>query len=211
MNASLSIIIPTHDPKRPLARCLESIAEQPLHSGDEVIVIGDTREGELPEVERLVQSYGSRYRYLPFTDGLCTYGHAQLNYGLEQAASSWLLCQDDDDIYSVGAFDAIRDAIAGLQVPRPLLFRFRSYHGLIYWQREGLIARNHIGGHCAVFPNIPSRLGRFGPDYTGDYDYIRSTLDLWPEGDKIVVWRDQIIAIARPDGSPSQSLPKLRA
>ena len=32
----------------------------------------------------------------------------------------------------------------------------------------------------------------------GDFDYLKSTVELWPNGIEDVVWVDQIIAIARP-------------
>ncbi len=199
MNASLSIIIPTHDPDRPLARCLESAAAQ-MAPDDECIVVLDAFE--MPDSARLaitdtVRSFGPRFSAFRYDAGHHCWGHHQQNYGLSCARRDFVLGNDDDDVFAPDAFEAIRTIIGNLEVPRPLLFRFRSYFGPVYWDRPRAV-EHHIGGHCAVFPNIPERLGRYTCRYQGDYDFIRSTLDLWPGRDEDAVFVDSIIALARP-------------
>lgn len=191
----LSILIPTVDPSRPLARCLASIAEQPLHEGDEVLVIGDTTDGPLTKIEEVVNQFGPPFRYLPLAGTAHDWGHSQFNYGITQAQGDWILGQDDDDAYVPGAFGAVRRSIAELDEPRPMLFRFVTHYGFCFWDQKR-VEEGHIGGHCAVFPNIPERIGRCSSRYEGDYDYLVSTLVLWPADS--VVWCRDILTIARP-------------
>lgn len=196
---TFSVIIPTPGQGRPLARCLSSIAPQ-LAAGDEVLVIGDTHDGPLPDVQRLVEGYGPQYRYLSLNYGSHAWGHPQINLGIDAAKGEYLTFNDDDDVYAPAAFAAMRALIAGLKEPKPLLFRFLAHWGTAYWIRgeQQRIAQDLVGGHCAVFPNLPERLGRWGDRYQGDYDFLRSTVDLWPNKDEDVVWVDEVIAVARP-------------
>lgn len=199
----LSVIIPTPGKGRPLARCLASIAPQ-VRTGDEVLVVGDTHGAPdgLPEVERCVKQFaketGQRFVYVAHDAGYHGWGHPQINAGIELAQGDYLLFQDDDDVHTPGAFDVIRATAAALVEPRPLLFRFTSYAGITYWHTRGMLAQDHVGGHCIVAPNLPERLGRWSDRYAGDWDFIRSTLDKWPNGDDDAVWCDQVIAVARP-------------
>lgn len=193
----LSLLIPTAG-RETLIRCLKSIQEQEAAPSYECIVIGDTHEGPLPQVQELVESLGPQFRYLEHDAGMHDFGHSQLNYGDTKARGEWLHHQDDDDIYAPGALEAIGQAIAALVEPKPLLFRFKSWYGPVFWAQRGVIAESLIGGHCIVTPNIPDRVGMFGHRYEGDLDYIVSTLDLWPNGQLDAVWIDHVICIARP-------------
>jgi hypothetical protein len=113
------------------------------------------------------------------------------------------MCQDDDDIWTPGAFAAIREAIAYAEVPRPLLFRFKShYNGFIFWHTPSLewIRPGHIGGHCLVQPNVPGKVGMRVKGgtyrYESDFDQIANTLALWRPVEPLFC--DFIIAEARP-------------
>lgn len=192
--STLSLVIPTAG--RPsLAATLASIKPQ-LRSGDEVIVVGDTRAGDLPQTEAIVAQYGRRFRYVPFTDGAMTWGHSQCNHGLGLASGDYVLCQDDDDIYTADALDSVRATIR--QYPRrPLLFQFQSYHGeQVFWHTPGLVREGALGGHCLVSPNVPGKVGRYSARYQGDFDWVADTLTLWQPVQP--VWVEQIITIARP-------------
>jgi glycosyltransferase involved in cell wall biosynthesis len=197
MRPTFSFLIPTHREDRPLQRCLDSVASQ-LGKYDEVIVIGDTLDGQMPKVETLVRSYDRRFRYLTYNAGRHDWGHSQLNHGLEHAQGDYIHCNDDDDTWSPGAVALMREAMRGTP-DRPLLFRFQSYFGPVYWQQRGLFARNHIGGHCLVAPNIPGKVGRFAPEYAGDFDYLESTINLHG-GIEQAVWCDEVVCVARPSG-----------
>lgn len=192
---TISFLIPTHREDRPLRRCLDALDAQ-LGSADEVLVIGDTADGPLPGVKALVQSYGSRYRYMAHDAGRHTYGHDQLNYGLAQAQGNWLHCSDDDDIHAPGAISVMRSA-AKDNPDHPILFRFLSYHGIVFWVTRGVFAYEQVGGHCLLTPNIPGKVGKWGERYQGDWDYISSTVELHG-GEQSIVWRDEIVVIARP-------------
>lgn len=199
---TLSIVIPTPGQGRPLKRCLRSIASQPLALGDEVLVVGDTTDGPLPDVEALVADFGcgglpAQYRYLnPGSTGH-TWGHAEINYGIAQAQGDYLVYQDDDDVFVAGAFDAIRRA-AEAHPGAPLMFRFVTRFRTLLWATKE-IREDWVGGHSFVVPNIKARLAPWTPRYQGDYDHIRGTVDLWPGKDSAVVWREEVVAFARPE------------
>lgn len=204
---SLSVLIPTAG-RESIHRCLESCVDAGLQQGDLVIVIADTHEWDRMEaLESLMKALR------PVSDvcdtvalvhdaGHHCFGHCQLNAGLDYLQTlpdhriDYVTCQDDDDIYTAGAFTRMRAAADALAIPQPMLFRFQSWFGPVFWDQERVVAENHIGGHCAVFPN-DERLGRFTCRYQGDFDYIRSTLDAWGGDDK-AVWVDDVIAVARP-------------
>jgi glycosyltransferase involved in cell wall biosynthesis len=191
--------MPTPGQGRPLKRCLRSIASQPLLPGDEVLVVGDTTDGPLPDVEALVKDFGPQYRYLPCPgpDGH-DFGHTQLNLAWAEASGDYLVAQDDDDVFTEGAFDAIR-AAAEANPGRPLMFRFVTRFRTLVWGASPVLAQDHVGGHCFVVPNRKEYLGTWAPHYQGDWTAIRTTLDKWPGGDSAVVWREEVIALARPN------------
>lgn len=203
--ASLSIIIPTPGGGRPLKRCLKSIASQPLLPGDEVLVVGDTTDGPLPDVEALVADFGPPYRYLTLDTEEHSWGHDQINHGMTVATGEYLVFQDDDDVFTEGAFGSIRLAIEECRAKhgedRPHLFRFVTRFRTLVWGAHPVLAQDHVGGHCAVFPNKKAYLAPWGPHYQGDYSFIRDTLDKWPGGDGAVVWREEVISLARPNTS----------
>jgi hypothetical protein len=179
-----------------LEYCLASIAYQ-LQPGDEVLVIGDTTDGPLPQIQQLVDSFDdTRLRYLPAPSTQHSWGHRELNYGIRQARGDWLSFNDDDDIWTPGAADSIR-AAAETAAGRPLLLRFMTYHGYVAWTNRAYFAETHVGGHCIVCPNVPDKLGVWTDRYQGDWDFIKETVDLHG-GEANIIWREEIIALARP-------------
>lgn len=160
------------------------------------MVIGDTCDGPLPAVEKLVASYGPRYTYLDHNTGYHDFGHSQLNYGLSKATGQWLHISDDDDIWTPNAVAIMRQAAATAR-GQPMLFRFLSYYGLLHWSQCGDFRMNEVGGHCLVTPNIPGKVGTWAERYAGDWDYIESTIALHGGPDSII-WHDEIIVVARP-------------
>lgn len=205
---SISAIVPTvaTDLARLtlLRRSMESAYHQ-LSAGDELLIAADTTDGPLNEVRELCLRFdanaipfGFRVRYVPHAGAQHSYGHDQINAAMAVATGDYITFNDDDDIYCAGAFDAIREAAGNLPSPAPLLFRFRSYHGPVFWALPGLLGQGLIGGHCAVVPNLPSLLGQWSPRYEGDWDFIESTLALWANVGMVPVWCDRLIAVARP-------------
>lgn len=193
---SLSIIVPTAG-RVTIERTILSYLPQ-MAPCDELLVMGDTTDGPLPKTATICDQYGPLVRYVPCSSRAHSWGHNEINRGLELAHGDYVLGNDDDDIAAPGALGIIRDTVAGLDAPRPLLFRFRSYVGQVFWDREGNFQENHVGGHCGVFANLPGRVGRYTERYQGDFDYLKSTIDLWPNGIEDALWVDKIIAIARP-------------
>ena len=138
----------------------------------------------------MVESEG--FRWLELDAGRHAWGDPQVNYGISQAKGDYLVFIDDDDIFPGDALANIRRAIRG--EPRPLMFKFCSKRYGTLWQEKELRI-GFIGGHEFVVPNQPEKLGEWSDSYEGDFDFIVSTLEKWPEDS--LVWRPEIIALAR--------------
>ena len=202
---TLSLIIPTQG-RATLERALESAAIQML-PGDECHVIVDTHgmpyEGYCAIAAR-VGRFGDQFWWSEFDADAHYWGHPQFDHGQLLATGDWIVGNDDDDIWTPGAFAAIRAAIAHAETPRPLLFRFRSYigGGFVYWHTPGpeWIRQGHIGGHCLVQPNLPGKVGQRAVSgtyrYESDFDWIADTLARWAPVEPL--WCDYVIAEQRP-------------
>lgn len=187
MMTSLTIIIPTAG-RATLACTVRSVLSQ-LGPEDELIVAVDTHGGA-PAIECV-----PGVRYIEHDAGGHDYGHSQINAAMVVARGAYILVNDDDDIYTPGALDAVRQSIARQSTPRPLLFRHQGYNGLIYWLKEGWVCEGAIGGHSLVAPNDRMRLGQWTQRYAGDFDAIVGTLRHY---DGAADWERPIIAYARP-------------
>jgi glycosyltransferase involved in cell wall biosynthesis len=197
----LSVVIPTPGKGRPLERTLRSVNHQ-RQPGDEVIVVHDAVDGVDPEVKSLCAAYGCRYLECDF--GRHSWGHLEICAGMAAAEGDWIVHNDDDDVATPDAFRAIRDRIAELAEPRPLLFQFMTPWREVLWaERQLALAR--IGGHCLVHPNDPVRIAPMTECYQGDYDMIRGTVDLWG-GDEAIVWCENLIAWTRPTPAETEWL-----
>ena len=205
--STITAIIPTAandlDRLSLLRRSVLSALHQ-LRAGDELIVAGDTTDAPLDAARELCGRLGAEapegaaVRFLAHSPGHHDYGHSQIQHAMAHARGEWLTFSDDDDVWTAGAFDAIRTAAGNLPSPAPLLFRFRSYHGPTFWLAPGLLGQGLIGGHCAVVPNLPSLLGEWAPHYEGDWSFIEGTLQKWAAVGVGPVFVDRLIAIARP-------------
>jgi len=198
---SFSLLIPTAG--RPELECALSSIVLQLAPEDEVIVIGDTLDDPLLHSQAIVESFGPQFRWIEHKDEEHTFGHRQLNAGIAAARGDYIHCQDDDDIWSDDALPSMRRA--ALQFPgRPFLFRFISrHHGQPFWDRYGLLAQDHVGGHCLVTPNTTGKVGKWSDRYQGDFDFVLDTVTLQGGIDN-VIWRDEIIAVARPGAEHRQ-------
>jgi glycosyltransferase involved in cell wall biosynthesis len=186
MAARLSIIVPTHDGEG--LETLFASLEWQLQPGDEVLIVRDTFEGGLVPIPAL-----PGVRVIDHDAGHHCWGHCQINEGMRHATGNYLVFIDDDDCFPNGALDAIRRATAAQPSPRPLMFRFWSRRHGVYLPTRHEVRESAIGGHSIVVPNVPERLGAWGERYAGDYDFITSTLALWPDGP---AWYDDVIACA---------------
>jgi len=197
----LSIITPTQG-RETLARMLASAG--PLGPDDEWLIMVDAFElpsGEPDRIDSLAKPYGCTT--VGVDAGRHTWGHDQLNAGLERARpGNYIVFMDDDDVFAPDALDNVRTAIARDVADGAARLHFWQF--LTPWRailpvwpdlREA-----RVGGHCIVTPNVTGMVGRFGPEYNGDYGYIRDTLALWGGVDNgRVAWHPSLIAITRPD------------
>lgn len=202
----ITVLIPTQG-RDTLERCLRSVVDNGLRAGDEVIVVIDAHgmtDEAAAAIERRVAAFGKRFRAVRHDAGGHTWGHCELNVGLELARpGNYITGNDDDDVYAPGAFAAFRAAIASdvppgeAGEPRLHVFRFMPpWRSPLPEGRD--FAEGRIGGHCMFVPNVPGKVGRFGHHYQGDWTYIAETIALWG-GDDAVVLHDDIVAICRPD------------
>lgn len=167
---TLSILVPTTG--RPcLSRLIESV--QPQLGPDDQLLIKHDHTGD--------------------------WGHTPRNEMMALAKGDYILSIDDDDVYLPGALWLVRWALA-VNPGRPHLFRLiRGGHfgGDVKWTDREVRVGN-VGTQMIVAPNDKARLGRWGSRYEGDYDFIVSTLTLYPPDS--VVWREEAIAVWRPAG-----------
>jgi hypothetical protein len=177
-----------------IQRAFASLEYQSAQVDYEVLVAGDEHDGPLPQLKQFVASMGPRYRYLATDAGLHCWGNLNRQAVLPEARGEWIIYLDDDDILSNQALESIVAAIRSQPTPRPLLFRFLTRWRQVLWDEPRLLP-GRISGQCIVFPNVPERMGVWGADYEGDFQFIQQTVALWPEGPD---WRECVICIANP-------------
>ena len=162
--------------------------------GAEGATMGQIRplEREFPHVEWTV---------VPHDAGRHDWGHSQLNAGIPHATGDYLVHNDDDDVWLPDAFirigRAMREAEARRGGPVPAFFRFVTHYRFVVWVTPE-VRQGNLGGHNAVFPNLPDRLGTWGPAYEGDFGFVVGTLEKWP-ADTPIWWDAAIISVARPE------------
>jgi hypothetical protein len=198
MPCRFSIIVPTCG-RRSLDRTLESIGNQPLVVGDEVLLVTD---GPQPLAAELFARSGLPGRCIetcPSRD----YGGAQRNRGMDEAAGDYLLFMDDDDVFSLDAFAMVRAALR--EAPdRPHLFRMRyAVDGRLLWDGRDLVLGN-VSTQMLVCPNRPD-LRRWDSAHGHDYRFVVNNLPLWSPGS--LVWREEVIAVLRPHDAPRVDSP----
>jgi hypothetical protein len=202
MGFRFSIIVPTCG-RRSLGHALHSIQEQTLVTGDEVLLITD---GPLPQAADLFRRSGLPGQCLG-TEATRDLGASQRNRGMDLAVGDYLLFLDDDDTFAAGAFAAVRSALR--EAPgRPHLFRMRyAASGHVLWADQRLILGN-VGTPMIVVPNR-QQLRRWDRRHGHDYRFVAGNLPLWPP--ECLVWREEIIAIVRPQGGapPAYDQPSL--
>lgn len=188
---SLSVVIPTIG--RPsLADAIESLLAEGLGTADEIIVIG---EGPQPTARKIVELFSGRVS-ITYLENQSDVINTNRNVAQLLATRTHLMFLDDDDRSVDGAIRCIIDEIS--QNPnRVLLFRERCKNPRHTWNevwRKKEIVLGNVGTQMVVVPNVRKRLGKWGCFKTGDYNFIRSTVDLWPGKDDGVVWVDRVIA-----------------
>jgi len=170
----LSVIVGTQG--RPtLERTLDSIRPQ-LTDADELVVVHSHEVAYDPR--------GGR-------------GGTEKMEGIRRATRSHLVFMDDDDVYVPGALDLMRDAAC----ERPVIFRMDgSTLGLGVLWREPVLRYTNVSTQMFVVPNQPDKLGVWTPYQTGngtDFSFLLGCVAKMGAP----VWRDEIVAVLRPNGA----------
>jgi glycosyltransferase involved in cell wall biosynthesis len=184
---SVSIITPTIG-RESLETMLQGLAPQ-LSKGDEVLVIGDGPQAKAAEiVGRIGSPYVRYWEHGP----IWNYGNPQRNLAIAEAKGDYIMFIDDDDRPAQGGVGIVKAAIDQFH-GRPLMFKMPYMKHLIWKTRE--VRCGNVSGQMFMAPNVKGRLGQWSGLYAGDFDFIKSTLLLYPERDKAVVWREEIVTI----------------
>lgn len=164
---TITVIIPTIG--RPtLTRAIASVFPQ-LEPGDEVMVLRDAT-GDWGASARTDMMGRARGEYLAFVD--------------------------DDDIMTPTALACIRRAIKE-QPNRPHLFRLARNLCCDILPPARILERGYVSTQMLVCPNVSDLLGKWGSHYAGDFDFIASTIALYPPDS--LVWNEEVIGVWRPD------------
>lgn len=158
---SLTIIIPSSG--RPsLRETLDSLAYQ-LRPGDKLVV--DVND-DVP------------------------YGNAVRNRNLADVKTDAVLFQDDDDMFTSGALDVVRERYA--EAPGRLhIFKMRYIENdFVLWTDKEVRVGN-VASQMICAPGYPYPVGQFGDRYEGDHDFVHSTVSLLGEP----VWNEEIISL----------------
>ena len=188
-----SVVVPTLGQRTTLYRTLDSILDQPVPA--EAIVVADSYEmtpDTLEGLRSVCTGYG--VRFLAHDAGYHDIGSPQLELGYRAATGGWVMNCGDDDVYLPDAFLTIRDAIAELERPQPLLFcvtmhpaPHRGNKRPVELWAEKRIEQFNVTGQCFVTPNHKAKLGR----WASDWQFIGETVDRFGGH---VAWREELIA-----------------
>lgn len=174
MPIAFSIIIPV-GPKRDAHTALGSLLTAELEEGDEVIVVGDGHQPEVPEscaalpiwIEELEAGNGA---------------NAARNQGAARAGNDIFCFLDDDDAYVRGALSTLRQRIIENPEARAwsLGWQFRSGRSSRSrpdWLSEKHLCERNVAGGCSCMVlrrDTFEQAGRFDPDMPAMQDW-----DLW--------------------------------
>lgn len=182
----ISFIIPTLG-RHTLERTLRSVKPW---TTDEVLLVGDETLRE--HVWQIIEKLNLRNaRFIPCAPGH-DWGSTERNAAMPQAHGRYLAFLDDDDIYVPDHRELMADAIERTQDDVPIIFRMRFPNGITLWyENERVIRCGNVGTPMFLIPNVPERLGQWGPLVGGDCIFLETCT--WPR--ESVVWRPEIIAL----------------
>lgn len=184
---SISIITPTIG-RQSLRTMLQRVLPQ-LSDGDEVLIIGD---GPQPAAKKIVDEFKHALVRYWETEPIKNYGNPQRNMAIAEAKGEYLLFVDDDDLPGPRALAVIRDVAK--QFPgKPLMFKM-MHCGWEIW-KQPTVAQGNLSGQMFVTPNVKGKVGSWSGRYEADFDFISSTLKLYPEGHGALVWRQENICV----------------
>ena len=169
-----------------LPHLLGSIARQ-IEMGDEVLVVGERPDSP---ARACVEELGWPFRFYFCPDPAPRlYGQPQRNWIIALAKGDYLNYQDDDDEMANGIMPVMRRNCKQ-QPGKIFIYQMRKPDGSLH---PGYPPERLAGGQCFVWPNIPGRMGLFTYKYTGDQDFMNTTIALHPEGRAGVVHCPEII------------------
>lgn len=143
-----------------------------------IIVPTNGRQSLTATVAALVPQLDHGDELLIMRDSSGDFGHSARNQMMGRAAGTHLMFIDDDDRHLPGALAIVRDALER-HPDRLHLFAISYQDGRILI--PGPIEIGYVSTQMLVVPNQPGRLGTWGDRYEGDYDFVRSTLELRQE------------------------------
>lgn len=180
---SVCVITPTIG-RDSLRTMLQGLLPQ-LAPGDEVLIIGD---GPQPNAQKIVDEIKSpliRYWDIPL---IRNYGNPQRNIALQEAKADYIMFVDDDDEVTPDSIRKVKD-VAREHPGLPIMFKM--YHGNVVLWRTQVISCGNVSGQMFVVPNVKEKLGRWSGKYEADFDFMNSTVALYPPNS--VLWRHEII------------------
>lgn len=184
---SVSVITPAIG-RESLGVMLKHLVPQ-LRELDEALVIGDGPQPVSARISAEQQSPRVRYWEHP---PVFNYGNPQRNAAIAEARGDYLLFVDDDDDVLPECLSTLTQ-VASQNPGRPLMFKMRHLNRIL-WSGPS-VGLGNVSGQMFVTPNIKGRVGRWSEKYAADFDFIRSTLALYPEGETAVVWREEILVV----------------
>ncbi len=123
-------------------------------------------------------------------------GHAGRQEGIQRATGTHLAFFDDDDVYTPGAIQLMKDACCDV----PVIFRMDDpLHGVIWRVPE--VKWANVSTQMYVVPNVPEKLGSWTPYMPelkcpgGDFTFIKETVENFGG----VKWREEVTSIIRPE------------
>lgn len=190
-----------------LSRAINSVISQETRSSDILLLVVDRREPLDDDAEAVLATvlraapyyFDINLRVMDHPNNRPTFSHEQAAYGLSFVPDGhWISLIGDDDVYTPGAWKSIRDrAEAG--PPRPLLFRMDHNAGGIIWREVGRIQEGQISEQNLIVPKLPGLIGTWDFErYSGDFEWVDSTLKLWAARGIEPDWDDTIIQFSRP-------------
>jgi glycosyltransferase involved in cell wall biosynthesis len=198
--STFSIITPTLG-RESLKTMLDSVLPQ-IMDRDEVIVIGDGPQPRAKEICKAAKSSRVTYYEVPFTGN---YGNPARNDAIQKAKGTHLFFVDDDDVVLPEAIPAMRRA-ADKHPGVPLVFKMHhQLIGIIY--RSYRVAYGDISGQMFVVPNVKGKLGRWSGRYSADFDFITSTLALYPKKENSAVFLEEVTVKMGYSGAKGVELP----
>lgn len=150
---SLNVILTTIG-RESLIRMFESLIGQ-LNPNDYLTVISDDNH---PFVRALISDFNFKCTviHIANSESLGYWGHGSRNKYQNILLGDFLLNADDDDRYTAGAFDKIREAV---KEKRLYIFKHEDNRNFA-WSIAGKVELGNIGTSCGVIPNT-----HFLPDW----------------------------------------------